>query len=341
MGETARHEELAAVLVIEIDRDMLAEGRAADPHIDGDVAHRAAQHGDELSLRLGMLKMQAAQRASQRARQVILHERLRDADVGVTLHLKRLRKEAARIAKYFWLDDQHAGNSSLDDVHGADDGSVKRPGASKAATASASEGATSTANSSAAQSHRGGAFCVVRARRNEYPAGKPGGLARRKIGGAVARDPGMRKIKLHPFRRRNDHAGIGLAPGMIGNIQRSLAVGVMRTGEHRVEPRAGLRKRARDRGLHRREAAPVVKSARDAGLIADHDHGNSALVAARDRRARARKYAHILRAAEILCVFDDDAVAVEEEGGPPSQTLRPGIDLAPEAGIISIYIVLE
>ena len=94
MRETARHKELAAVLVVEIDSDMLAEGRAADAHIDGDIAHRAAQHGHELSLRLGMLKMQAAQRAAHRARQVVLHERLRDTDVGVTLHLKRLRQRS-------------------------------------------------------------------------------------------------------------------------------------------------------------------------------------------------------------------------------------------------------
>src|SRR5262249_22500121 len=116
-------------------------------HIDHDIAHRAAQYAYELALRLGMLKVQAAQRAAHRTRQVVLDERLRDADARITLHLKRLRKEAARVAKYLWLDDQYARNGSLDDLHVADDDSRKRPRVSRSATASESEDATSTANS--------------------------------------------------------------------------------------------------------------------------------------------------------------------------------------------------
>src|SRR5262249_16221140 len=123
------------------------EGRTADAHIDGDVAHRAAQHGHELSLRFGMLKVQAAQRAAHRARQVVLHEWLCETRFGVALRLKRLQKETARIAKYSWLDDQHARNVSLDDVHVADDAWMSRPRARRSATASAREDATSTANS--------------------------------------------------------------------------------------------------------------------------------------------------------------------------------------------------
>src|SRR5262249_54365118 len=98
----------------------------------------------KLSSRLGMLKVQAAQGAAHRARQVVLHERPRDPDVGITLHLKRLGKEASRIAKYFWLDDQRARNGSLDDVHVADDVCASRRCDNKSAQPSARAAATST-----------------------------------------------------------------------------------------------------------------------------------------------------------------------------------------------------
>jgi hypothetical protein len=96
----------------------------------------------------------------------------------------------------------------------------------------------------ATQSHPSGAFAVLCARRNEYPAGDAGGLAHRDIGGAIAGGRGTRKIKLHPLCRRDDHARIGLA--LICNIERRIAVEMVRAGKDRIKPRAGLRKRARD-----------------------------------------------------------------------------------------------
>ena len=67
-------------------------------------------------------------------------------------------------------------------------------------------------------------------------------------------------------------------------------------------------------------------------MVTDQDDGNSKRVAARDPLARTREHAHILRATEILGVFDDHAVAVEKEGRPTGQPLRPGIDLVPRPG---------
>jgi len=89
----------------------------ADTHVDDNVADGAAQHRHQLALRLRILKMQPAQRASDRAREVVLHETIHQPGGGVTIRLKGFQKKATCIAEYLRLDDQHVWNGGPDDVH--------------------------------------------------------------------------------------------------------------------------------------------------------------------------------------------------------------------------------
>ena len=165
-------------------------------------------------------------------------------------------------------------------------------------------------------------------RRNQDAAGKMRGAPRGDVRGAIADDPGMRQIELHPAARRKDHARARLAPGVIGDIERRAAVGVMGAGERGVEMCSGLRQRARQRGLHGMKTLPIVEPARDARLIGDQHDGNSQAVASRDGSRRAFEHAHVFRTAEIMRVLDQDAVAVEKQ----RRAVRdiPGGDFAPE-----------
>jgi len=119
-----------------------------------------------------------------------------------------------------------------------------------------------------------------------------------------------------------------VAPGVIGDIERRAAVGVMGAGERGVEMCSGLRQRARQRGLHGMKTLPIVEPARDARLIGDQHDGNSQAVASRDGSRRAFEHAHVFRTAEIMRVLDQDAVAVEKQ----RRAVRdiPGGDFAPE-----------
>ena len=114
---------------------------------------------------------------------------------------------------------------------------------------------------------------------------------------------------------------------MIGNVERRLSVGVMRTGKHGVKPRAGLCQCIGERRLHRRKAFPVVEAARDARLIGDQHHRNTEAVTLRDGAGSAGEHSHLFRPAEIVGIFNDDAVAVEKQSRPAgkisSEYLRP------------------
>src|SRR5690606_34661744 len=81
------------------------------------VIHRPAAHAHQLALRARLLEMQPAQHAALRARVVVLHEGQGDARLAVALDLEGLEEEAAVVAEGLRLDDQHAGQRGLDDVH--------------------------------------------------------------------------------------------------------------------------------------------------------------------------------------------------------------------------------
>ena len=112
---------------------------------------------------------------------------------------------------------------------------------------------------------------------------------------------------------------------MIGNVERSVAVGVVRAGKDGVEPGSRARQLGNKRGLHRLKAFPVVEAPRDSGLVADQHHRNPKTVTSRDRVGGAGDHAHILRPAEIVRVFDHDAVTVEKQSRPAGKIFREDI----------------
>ena len=48
---------------------------------------------------------------------VVLHERLGDADLAVTLDLEGFDEETAGVAEDLGLDDEHPGQGGFDDLH--------------------------------------------------------------------------------------------------------------------------------------------------------------------------------------------------------------------------------
>lgn len=77
----------------------------------------AADDAGVLALRAGLLEMQPAQHTALRARVVVLHEGQGDARLAVAIDLEGLEEEAAMVAEYLRLDDQHPGQGRLDDLH--------------------------------------------------------------------------------------------------------------------------------------------------------------------------------------------------------------------------------
>src|SRR5262249_25685246 len=91
-------------------------GRAA-PDVDGYVEHFALDHAYELGLRTAKLQMEAAQRALDRARVVVLYERRVDAVRAVPIRVIRLEEEAAAVAMNVGLDDEYPGQVGGNHTH--------------------------------------------------------------------------------------------------------------------------------------------------------------------------------------------------------------------------------
>ena len=96
---------------------MTAEGRTADAHIHADIDHGAAQHGDQFALRSWILDVQSAQHTPRRARKIVLHEMRRQPMFCVAIGLIDFGEESPAVPEYLGLDDQNAGNFSLENVH--------------------------------------------------------------------------------------------------------------------------------------------------------------------------------------------------------------------------------
>ncbi|MCY1276994.1 hypothetical protein D9M68_654050 [compost metagenome] len=62
--------------------------------------------------------MQAPQHTTGRPGVVVLDERQIDTGIAVAFDVEALEEEAARVAKYLGLDDQHARQRSFDHIHG-------------------------------------------------------------------------------------------------------------------------------------------------------------------------------------------------------------------------------
>ena len=87
VGESARYEELAVVVLRELDGDVTAVGGGALADIDGHVEHSSPDAADEFGLGEGRtLEMESAHHSVGRARLVVLYE-VDGADLLVELLL--------------------------------------------------------------------------------------------------------------------------------------------------------------------------------------------------------------------------------------------------------------
>src|SRR5205807_1643455 len=91
--------------------------RAAD--VNGHVEQRAARAAHELSLRVRLLVVQAAQDAVARARMIVLNERRRQSGARKRLGVKRLHEEAAVVGEELRFDENHARKLRLGEVQAA------------------------------------------------------------------------------------------------------------------------------------------------------------------------------------------------------------------------------
>lgn len=117
MGVARRYPQLAMVLVVQFDGDELAAGRRGRVDVHGYVVDRTATDADQLALRTTALEMQAAQHATCRARVIVLHEGVRDAQLPVALGLVALQEKPPGITEYLRFDDQHAGQYGFQHLH--------------------------------------------------------------------------------------------------------------------------------------------------------------------------------------------------------------------------------
>ena len=104
--EPGRHVALPEVVGRERDANPSAERRRAAADVDGDVEDLALDDADQLALRPPDLQMQAAQRAADRPRMVVLHERAGDAVLAVRVGVIGLDEEAAVVVVDVGLDDE-------------------------------------------------------------------------------------------------------------------------------------------------------------------------------------------------------------------------------------------
>ena len=160
----------------------------------------------------------------------------------------------------------------------------------------------------------------------EQEAGQSRRFRRLDIGRAVADD----KTALAPHRpvlhQIVDHAGARLSPVMVFEIALDRSVGMMRAIPDVVDTRALGGEFGEHPVVQRVEFVFGEEAARHAGLIGEEEHEISGVVEPADRLGRVRHPADPLPRAHIAVVVVDDAVAVEESGGPRRDA--GGIDAA-------------
>ena len=121
VGEPARHEELAVVILREFDGDVLSVGRGALADVNGHVEDTAADAAHELGLGVGgSLEMESAHHAAARHRLVVLHEVDLPSDCLVEgLLVVALEEVAARILEDAGLYYEDAIKGGFYHLHGS------------------------------------------------------------------------------------------------------------------------------------------------------------------------------------------------------------------------------
>lgn len=119
MGESARDEQLALVVLAQFYRHILSEGGRAATDVHGHIYHRAAYDAHELRLAIvALLIVETTQHAIARLRLVVLHKFHMVADMIVKLLLLPCFEEvAARVFEHFRLYNPYALNGRFDVFH--------------------------------------------------------------------------------------------------------------------------------------------------------------------------------------------------------------------------------
>src|SRR5262245_42025029 len=115
--ESRRDEALLEIRGGQVGGNPRTEGRGAAADVDGDVENLALDHPDQLSLRPPYLQMQAAQRAADRSRMIVLHEGAGNAVLAIPISVVRLEKESAGVFVDVGLDQDHARQAGWLDAH--------------------------------------------------------------------------------------------------------------------------------------------------------------------------------------------------------------------------------
>ncbi len=154
------------------------------------------------------------------------------------------------------------------------------------------------------------------------------GVARRlQVVGPVPHHPGGGEIEGQHLGGAQQHARIGLARRVVGVVVGRPALGVVGAGEDTVDESAVRRQVGENLLLNPDEGVPAVMTVGDPGLVGDHDHGNAAGVGRGDDTRRPGNQAGVLDPLQEADLVDEDAVAVQEQGGPlspgPFQDLHP------------------
>lgn len=118
MGKTAGNEELAVIILRELDSNVTAEGGGSGTQIDGYIEYRAFDTTHEFGLRVRRtLEMESAHDPSGGTGLVVLHKVNRtDFLIKFTLR-EALEKVAAGIAKNAGLDDEDTLYFGIYDIH--------------------------------------------------------------------------------------------------------------------------------------------------------------------------------------------------------------------------------
>ena len=109
-----------------------------------------------------------------------------------------------------------------------------------------------------------------------------------------------------------DHAGVGFAPRVVVYRISGLTILMIGAGINGIDRCAGLFQLTVDFVLNGNEIAPFEKSTANASLVCDHDHRNALAIEARDRLGSALCQRHILNRFEVVPLFDNHAIAIEE-----------------------------
>src|SRR5262249_32412434 len=117
MGESGGNPQLARNLLGELQAHPPSEAGRAAADVDRDIEDLSPEDLDQLALPFGLLEMQSAQGAPDRAGVVVLDEGTAHARLGIPRFLEALVEESPRIAEDLRLDDQHLRQLGGNDLH--------------------------------------------------------------------------------------------------------------------------------------------------------------------------------------------------------------------------------